>query len=94
MIALSQTLDTETWVEAAEDGLKIHASRHWLAPLLNEFQRDLSSDIYYPMKQLEPSLLHLALILHKETYHSAAETSTYALAIARVLSIHVLRTHY
>lgn len=99
MIALSQTRAADTWVEASDDGLTIHASRRWLEPLLSEYQRDLSVEIHCPMRQLEPALLHLALLLHKETWRSnvetgIVETSAYALEIARVLSIHVLRTHY
>ena len=93
-IYLSQTLEAETWVEASEDGLRIHASRHWLAPLLRDCQCAFSIDILYPVQQLDPSLLHLAMLLHEETCHSSIETSAYAVELAKVLSIHVLRAHY
>ena len=93
-IALSHTLADKTWVDVSNGELKIHASRRWLAPLLSEYQHTLSADIHYPMQQLEPSLLHLALLLHKEASHSRSETSAYSLEIARVLSIHLLRTRF
>lgn len=93
-IYLSQTLEAETWVEASEDGLRIHASRHWLAPLLRDCQCAFSIDILYPVQQLDPSLLHLAMLLHEETCHSSIETSAYAVELAKVLSIRVLRAHY
>lgn len=89
-IALSQTLEAETRVEVSEIGLRIYVSRIWLLPLLSEDERDLSDDIYCPVQRLNRSVHHLVLLLY-EMQRDSHTTSLYAVEIAKILTIYVLR---